>query len=90
MCDEDTVRDNEEFLQRQNAMTRRGFGAMAGGSALAFALPAVAARRIYLNPMFLLRHPMARLIAPFIILKGSKARELSSGQISLVFAPPFA
>jgi len=41
MCDELTVKDNEEFL-RKNGLTRRDFGKGAAGVALAMMLPAVA------------------------------------------------
>ena len=41
MCDELTVKDNEEFL-RKHGLTRRDFGAAAAGVALSMVLPPVA------------------------------------------------
>jgi len=42
MCDEDTVRDDEEFLRRSGQLTRRRFGKLSAGAGLAMILPPVA------------------------------------------------
>ncbi len=39
MCDEDTVRDNEEFLARTSQVTRRQFNTLAAGTALSLVFP---------------------------------------------------
>ena len=42
MCNEDTVRDNEEFLRNHTGISRRRFGTLTAGAALAMMLPPVA------------------------------------------------
>ncbi len=42
MCDDSTVRDNENFLRADGALTRRRFGALAASTAVATLLPAPA------------------------------------------------
>jgi len=42
MCDEDTVKDNQEFLGKSSNLTRRQFGSLAAGVGLAMMLPPVA------------------------------------------------
>jgi carboxymethylenebutenolidase len=39
VCDQDTVRENEDYLGRAGDLSRRRFGALAAGAALAMALP---------------------------------------------------
>ena len=43
MCDEDTLRDAEEYLRRSGSLTRRAFGALSVGTGLAMMLPRAAA-----------------------------------------------
>ena len=43
MCDERTLRDEEEFLRRSGNLTRREFGALSVGAGLAMLLPRAAA-----------------------------------------------
>ena len=43
MCDEDTLRDAEEYLCRSGSLTRRAFGALSVGTGLAMMLPRAAA-----------------------------------------------
>jgi carboxymethylenebutenolidase len=42
MCDEDTVRDNEEFLRSSGSLSRRRFSTLTAGAALAMMLPRAA------------------------------------------------
>lgn len=42
MCDEHTIRDNEEYLRQKGNLTRRQFGSLAAGMSLAMMLPPVA------------------------------------------------
>ena len=42
MCNEDTVRDNEDFLRNDRGLSRRRFGTLTAGAALAMLLPPVA------------------------------------------------
>lgn len=42
MCDEETVKDNEKFLQQSKHLTRRQFNSLAAGTTLAMVLPGVA------------------------------------------------
>ena len=39
MCDEDTLRDAEEYRRRSGGLTRRAFGALSAGAGLAMLLP---------------------------------------------------
>ena len=39
MCDEDTLRDAEEYLRRRGSLSRRAFGALSAGAGLAMLLP---------------------------------------------------
>lgn len=39
MCDQDTVRENEEYFRRTGQLTRRRFGALTAGAAVAMLLP---------------------------------------------------
>ena len=39
MCDEDTLRDAEEYRRRSGSLTRRAFGALSAGAGLAMLLP---------------------------------------------------
>lgn len=39
MCDQDTVRDNEAYFRRTGQLTRRRFGALTAGAAVAMLLP---------------------------------------------------
>ena len=43
MCDEDTLRDAEEYLLRSGNLSRRAFGALSAGAGLAVLLPRAAA-----------------------------------------------
>ena len=43
MCDEDTLRDAEEYLRRSGNLSRRAFGALSAGAGLAVLLPRAAA-----------------------------------------------
>ena len=43
MCDEDTLRDAEDYLRRSGNLTRRAFGALSVGTGLAMLLPRAAA-----------------------------------------------
>ena len=43
MCDERTLRDEEEYLRRSGNLTRREFGALSAGAGLAMLLPPAAA-----------------------------------------------
>ena len=43
MCDEDTLRDAEEYLRRSGILSRRAFGALSAGAGLAVLLPRAAA-----------------------------------------------
>ena len=43
MCDEDTLRDAEEYLRRSGILSRRAFGALSAGAGLAMMLPRAAA-----------------------------------------------
>ena len=43
MCDEDTLRDAEEYLRRSGNLSRRAFGALSAGAGLAMLLPRAAA-----------------------------------------------
>ena len=42
MCDEKTLRDEEEYLRRSGKLTRRGFGTLSVGTGLAMLLPRAA------------------------------------------------
>ena len=42
MCDEDTVTENNRYLQQQTGLTRRAFNQLTAGAALSLMLPAVA------------------------------------------------
>ena len=42
MCDDNTVRDNEAFLERSGQISRRQFGQLTAGAAIALALPSPA------------------------------------------------
>ena len=43
MCDEETIRDAEDYLRRSGRLTRREFGTLAAGTGLAMLLPRAAA-----------------------------------------------